>query len=199
LAFERDFAELDAILNGQLLRVDAFCDFVRERARIAFDIKDWSDALPGYRKGLLDALVTLAQEKNLFGSAIFESFNIDYVKALVERADAIGVDITVGLAIARGTLLDEEQTNAEIAQAATIGARTLFVYPSDLTLPVAKQVRAAGLSLLSSAAGLSDEVRELVNLAVVDRVDWATSFTPGSAMAPRVAPAAVGVSASSSL
>jgi glycerophosphoryl diester phosphodiesterase len=192
LAFERDFADLNAIANGQLLRVDEFCDFVGDRARLAFDIKDWSDALPGYRTTLLDALVTLAQDKGLLGSSIFESFNLDYIKALVERADAIGADITVGLAIARGTLLDEEQTTAEIAQAATVGARTLFVYPSDLTLPVAKQVRAAGLSLLSSAEGLSDDVRELVSLAVVDRLDWArSSLPPLPAQALTVLPRAV--------
>ncbi len=165
-SYRLDYKELCKKLGAQILKIDELYRHVNGKLFFNFDIKDWSDGLPGYKQALIKALIALVKSHNAQNNILFESFNLDYVLSLQAAGREQGIDFITGFSVHQHS--DESVVMTTILAAIEHGVDTIFLYPDMITEKVVATINQTNLILLTMQSELHNTVLDRLECAIID-------------------------------
>ncbi|MEM9272236.1 MAG: aminotransferase class III-fold pyridoxal phosphate-dependent enzyme [Cyanobacteria bacterium P01_F01_bin.143] len=168
--FELNYEELCLELDKNILKIEDLCRQVDGNVSFNFDLKDWSDRIPGYRKALVTELVKLIRYHNLQNNILFESFNLDYVLALKAASQEYGIEIIGGIAVHQDAVHQDSEPNfvlETIRKADHHNLATIFMYPELLSPNVIAALNETKLTLITRLDELERDRLQMITCPIV--------------------------------
>ena len=163
-SFELTYEQLCKTVGRKLLNISNLCSSLNGQASFNLDVKDWSDSRPGYKHNLVTALVELVVQNNLQSNVLFESFNLEYVKAIKAVFKRRGIDVLVGLAVHRQS--SERTILTALASATEASLYSVFLYPEQLTVAVVDALNSSPVTLITNDQ-LNSKLRQALTAPII--------------------------------